>query len=121
MNVTGDLVKEGKFEVVPRLVQDQPYIFQNGIPNVRKLIELPYHQIKGRLVDRFHTTLFSLQFIHAKIKAGLMAQLLEDYALAVSELPGLADTTIIQRLEHFQVFIKKHVSTPSSSHFFINH
>lgn len=82
---------------------------------MRKLIELPYHQIKGRLADRFHTTLFSLQFISTKIKAGLMSQILEDYELALQECPGwVTSPLIMQKLGQFRDFLKKHVkSSPS--------
>lgn len=94
-----------------RVVQDQPNLFHPNVPNMRKLIELPYHQIKGEMMDRLQATLLSYQFICAKIKAGLVPQLLEDYALAVEACSTREDYAATGlRLKQFQSFVNKHVT-----------
>lgn len=106
-------IEEGEFQFAHRDVQHQPNSFAHGKPNLRKMIELPYHQIKGRLSEKFDNTFFSLDFIKAKIEAGLFTQLLEDYELALKECPSWCSYEIVQKLQHFFEFVKKEVCCTS--------
>ena len=51
--------------------------------NIRKLVELPYHQVKAKDIDGAYSTLTDFIFIDSKVKTGNSYQLLEDYQSAL--------------------------------------
>lgn len=52
-------------------------------PNVRKVAELPYHQIYGEIWSELETTLCDLEFVEAKCIAGMPFDLLNDCDMAI--------------------------------------
>jgi WD40 repeat protein len=58
-----------------------------GTPNLRKLEELPYQQARAELWDELVDTLCDLHFVETKCSAGLTYDLLNDYRVALEQLP----------------------------------
>lgn len=46
-----------------RLVAAQPYQFSAGVYNIRKLIELPYHQTLAGVPEKYNSTLYLHEYI----------------------------------------------------------
>ncbi len=57
-------------------------------PNIRKLVEQPWQQTKGKTWEELEETLCSVDFMHAKISANLFADLLNDYSSTDQYLKG---------------------------------
>jgi WD40 repeat protein len=55
-------------------------------PNMRKLSELPHHQIRGKMWFELAATLTDLQFLEAKCAAGMTHDLVAEYSMAVSAM-----------------------------------
>jgi hypothetical protein len=59
-----------------------------GVPNARKLSEMPYQQALGALGEELVGTLTSFDFLQAKITAFGPQPLIDDYDFALSPSPG---------------------------------
>lgn len=70
--------------------------------NTRKLSELPYQQRKSGMWEQLEATLCDLSFIEDKCAAGLIYDLLADYAAALRSDLGERKT----RVESFQRFVR---------------
>ncbi|WP_298863625.1 DUF4062 domain-containing protein [uncultured Gimesia sp.] len=66
--------------------------------SLRAISELPYHQTEGKYWDELETTLTSIQFLEAKVKAGLTFDLAGDFTAAVAALPADRPQHRIMRL-----------------------
>ncbi|KAK3736404.1 hypothetical protein QZH41_017906 [Actinostola sp. cb2023] len=84
-----------------RLVSDQPMLFgtsdENPIYNLRKLSELPYHLFHAKQYDKMKDeVLCNFEFLLAKLRGTSVANVLEDFSLYLSVLPGDPDVKIMQ-------------------------
>lgn len=71
-----------------RLVAPQPLSFGRGKFNMHKLAELPFQQVNSGDFKQLCTSLFNFEFIEAKLAAGMVAELLEDYRYAIAHITG---------------------------------
>lgn len=65
------------------------YLDENSCntPNIRKLDELPWQQIvQGNLWDALVDTLTDIRFLEAKVQAGMIQELYDDYLVALEHL-----------------------------------
>lgn len=67
--------------------------------NIRKVSELPYHEINGELWDKLVKTLCDLRFVDAKCAVGMTYNLVEDYNLALELHPDVQKEKQ-KKLEH---------------------
>jgi hypothetical protein len=58
-------------------------------PNVRKVVELPWQQAQAGMSEELEKTLMDFLFLQAKVDAGMVQGLIEDYGLA----PDLSSET----------------------------
>eukprot|EP00026_Physarum_polycephalum_P000349 Phypoly_transcript_00349.p1 GENE.Phypoly_transcript_00349~~Phypoly_transcript_00349.p1 ORF type:complete len:1620 (+),score=193.23 Phypoly_transcript_00349:225-5084(+) len=82
-----DKLDNNKIKTANRFIDSQQLYLTGHIPNVRKLSELPYHQLHcGSFREMAENSLGSLPFIAAKIEADKLYELVEDYIFAESQL-----------------------------------
>jgi hypothetical protein len=76
---------DGTLGTEEQLIPPQPLRYSETKFNNHKISSLPYHQA---FVDPtlFHSSLYNLEFIEAKIRAGMLAELIRDYEFAISLL-----------------------------------
>ncbi|MCX6238644.1 MAG: WD40 repeat domain-containing protein [Bacteroidia bacterium] len=77
-------------------------------PNTRKLVEQPWQQTKGEMWDEVTNTLCDLWFIEAKVRAGMVFLLQDDFLRALIVLPEARKEKDIE--EEYQLKIKKYVN-----------
>lgn len=65
-----------------RNISSQPSRFPGGHPNIRKLVELPFHQINAGMQKDCIATLTDMDFLEAKTEGGLIYQLIQDLCWA---------------------------------------
>lgn len=103
--------RKGALSEAPRYTQPQPLSFNHRAYNLRKLIELPYHQTLSGVTRRYDDTLFNFEFIHAKCAAGLLESLVADYDEALTANGG-TDKVLAGKLVAFAAFIRQNVNLP---------
>ena len=72
----------------------QPHFFdgdQQKKPHIRKCMELPFQQTKGKLWDEVTNTLCDLEFIQAKACAKMTYDLVNDFNTVLLEAPDNAE------------------------------
>ncbi len=62
------------------------YFETRPLQDQRKLSELPYQQVHGRMWDDLHGTLCDLEFLQAKSEAGMVFDAINDYEIALDAL-----------------------------------
>jgi hypothetical protein len=94
--------QDNQVKMANRFVSPQQLYLPGNIPNIRKLSELPYHQIHcSSFVEMAENSLGYLPFISAKIEANKLYELMEDFILAESKC-GL--TTSMETLGMYEVW-----------------
>ncbi len=87
-------VKKERHCALAQYFQAQPFQGETegkGIPNLRKLSELPYQQTQGRMWSELEALLTDLEFIETKCAAQKTYDLVADYTSAFNELPEMQE------------------------------
>jgi hypothetical protein len=74
----------------------------------RAVSEVCYHAIRGRMVTETRELLCSLRFVELRIMLGQLAELLEDYRLAIEMCDTLSVKDGKQQIQEFEAFVKRY-------------
>jgi WD40 repeat protein len=77
-------------KTLARYFMSKPLFFDDvnkGKPHVRKCVEQPWQQTKAEMWDETADTLCDLLFVEAKVRAGMVFELQEDYEFVLAGLP----------------------------------
>lgn len=66
-------------------------------PNIRKLVELPWQQTKGKMWDEVTDTLCNLDFIQAKAAAKMTYELVNDFNTVLEVIPDNAENILEEK------------------------
>lgn len=73
-------------------------------PNLRKLIEQPWQQtMHGDMFDEAASTLCDLWFVEAKVRSGMITELLDDYSFLKEKLPEYREQKDIEETKNGRI------------------
>jgi WD40 repeat protein len=95
-------------QLLADIFAEQPLFFtvdQEKTVNKRKLAELPYQRAHAKLWKALQTTLTDFNFIAAKMRAGWLEGLMQDYEIAISEGYPQHDLALVQNAIRMSVHV----------------
>eukprot|EP00026_Physarum_polycephalum_P000372 Phypoly_transcript_00372.p1 GENE.Phypoly_transcript_00372~~Phypoly_transcript_00372.p1 ORF type:complete len:1575 (+),score=217.10 Phypoly_transcript_00372:123-4847(+) len=92
-----------------RLIRPQPLQFSGTVYNLRKLVELPYHQTMAFVPGQYVSSLYNFEFISSKFAAKLHNDLIQDYIFAIHHLNAEKYPEDFEKLSNYQRFVQKNM------------